>query len=122
STSKYINGHSDLIGGCLVKREPLTAVDRAIHKNLGGIPNAFDAWLALRGLRTFALRMEAHNRNGGIVARWLKNRPEISRVHYAGDPDHPQADVFKRQMRAGGALLSFELVGGARAATAFLDK
>lgn len=122
STTKYLNGHSDMIGGCVVKREPLTAKNRRIHKNLGGTVNAFDAWLVQRGLRTFALRMEAHNRNGGAVAAWLGRHSAVTKVHYAGDPNHPQAQLFRHQMRHGGALLSFELKGGAEAATRFIDQ
>ena len=121
STSKYLNGHSDMIGGCLVRKEPLSAMHRAIHKNLGGTVNALDAWLVLRGLRTFALRMEAHNRNGQAVADWLLRRPEIVRVHYPGLDSHPQRELFCRQMGHGGALLSFELAGGEVAACRFLD-
>jgi cystathionine beta-lyase/cystathionine gamma-synthase len=122
STSKYLNGHSDMIGGCVVRREGLSAAHRAIHKNLGGTVNALDAWLVLRGLRTFALRMEAHNRNGQAVAEWLVRRPEVARVHYPGLPSHPQAALFARQMKHGGALLSFELAGGEAAARRFLDR
>lgn len=122
STTKYLNGHSDMIGGCVVKREPLTAANRRIHKNLGGTVNALDAWLVLRGLRTFSLRLAAHNRNGEAVAAWLRVHPAVTRVHYAGDPAHPQADLVRRQMTHGGSLLSFELRGGAAAATRFLDR
>ncbi|MGH8018137.1 MAG: trans-sulfuration enzyme family protein [Opitutaceae bacterium] len=122
STSKYINGHSDMIGGCVVRREPLAPIHRAIHKNLGGTVNAIDAWLVLRGLRTFPLRMEAHNRNGLSVAEWLAGRPEVARVFYPGLAAHPQAELFRRQMKHGGALLSFELAGGEPAARRFLDR
>jgi cystathionine beta-lyase/cystathionine gamma-synthase len=122
STSKYLNGHSDMIGGCLVRKDPLSAMHRTIHKNLGGTVNALDAWLVVRGLRTFALRMEAHNRNGQAVAEWLLSRPEIARVHYPGLASYPQAELFRRQMRHGGALLSFELAGGEAAACQFLDR
>ncbi len=122
STSKYLNGHSDMIGGCVVRREPLAPVHRAIHKNLGGTVNAFDAWLVLRGLRTFPLRMEAHNRNGLAVAEWLAGRPEVARVFFPGLPAHPQAALFRRQMKHGGALLSFELAGGEPAARRFLNR
>lgn len=122
STSKYLNGHSDMIGGCLLRREPLSAMHRTIHKNLGGTVNALDAWLVLRGLRSFVLRMEAHNRNGQAVAEWLCRRPEVVRVHYPGLGSHPQAELFRRQMKHGGALLSFELAGGERAACRFLDR
>jgi cystathionine gamma-synthase len=122
STTKYLNGHSDMIGGCVVKREPLTPKNRRIHKNLGGTVNAFDAWLVLRGLRTFPLRMEAHNRNGQVTADWLARHPAVARVYYAGDPEHPQAALFRRQMKHGGSLFSFELKGGALAASRFLDR
>jgi cystathionine beta-lyase/cystathionine gamma-synthase len=122
STTKYLNGHGDLIGGCVIRREPLAKAHRTIHKNLGGTVNAFEAWLVLRGLRTFALRLEAHNRNAQAIAAWLATRPEVAAVHYPGFRSHPQADVFRRQMRHGGGLLSFELAGGATAATRFIDR
>ena len=122
STSKYLNGHSDMIGGCLVRRERLSVTQRTIQKNLGGTVNALDAWLVLRGLRTFALRMEAHNRNGQAVAEWLLRQTAVARVHYPEQSSHPQADLFRRQMKHGGALLSFELAGGKEAACRFLDR
>jgi cystathionine beta-lyase/cystathionine gamma-synthase len=122
STTKYLNGHGDLIGGCVIRREPLTSMDRAIHKNFGGTVNAMEAWLVLRGLRTFALRMEAHNRNAAAVAAWLERRPEISRVYYPGLASHPQSALFRRQMTHAGGLLSFELRGGEAAATRFIDR
>jgi cystathionine beta-lyase/cystathionine gamma-synthase len=122
STSKYLNGHSDMIGGCLVHRKPLSVSHRAIHKSLGGTVNALDAWLLIRGLRTFALRMEAHNRNGHAVAQWLSRRPEVSRVHFPGLDSHPQRELFRSQMEDAGALLSFELAGGEKAACRFLDR
>jgi cystathionine beta-lyase/cystathionine gamma-synthase len=122
STTKYLNGHADLIGGCLIRREPLAAIHRTIHKNLGGTVNASEAALVLRGLRTFALRMEAHNRNGEALARWLSGRPEIAQVHYPSLPAHPQAELVARQMRHGGGLLSFELADGEAAAVRFFDR
>ncbi len=122
STSKFINGHSDMIGGCLVKREPLLPSERAIHKNLGGTVNAFEAWLVLRGLRTFSLRMETHNRNGKAVAKWLHERPEVSQVNFPGLFSHPNLDLFDRQMKDNGALLSFELAEGEKAAQRFFDR
>lgn len=122
STSKYLNGHSDVIGGCVVRREPLAPIHRAIHKNLGGTVNALEAWLVLRGLRTFALRMEAHNRNGLAVAEWLQARDDVAGVHHPWLDTHPQRELARRQMRAGGALLSFELRGGEPAARRFLDR
>ena len=122
STTKYLNGHGDLIGGCLIRREPLTSVYRVIHKNLGGTVNASEAALVLRGLRTFALRMEAHNRNGAALAQWLSGRPEVEQVYFPGLPSHPQAELVRRQMTHGGGLLSFELTGGPAAVTRFFDR
>jgi cystathionine beta-lyase/cystathionine gamma-synthase len=122
STSKYLNGHSDMIGGCLISREPITAAQRSIHKNLGGTVNALEAWLVLRGLKTFAVRMERHNHNGKLVAEWLRRRPEVTQVNYPGLPTYPQNDLFHRQMKHAGALLSFELAGGEAAACRFLDR
>lgn len=122
STTKYLNGHGDLIGGCLIRRESLSSVHRTIHKNLGGTVNASEAALVLRGLRTFALRMEAHNRNGAALAHWLSVRPEVEQVYYPGLPSHPQAELVRRQMSHGGGLLSFELAGGEAAATRFFDR
>lgn len=121
STTKYLNGHADMIGGCVIRREPLSSLHRTLHKNLGGTVNALEAWLILRGLRTFALRMEAHNRNGLGVAQWLAGRPEIARVHYPALPSHPQLELFRRQMSHGGGVLSFELAGGETAACRFID-
>jgi hypothetical protein len=93
-----------------------------IHKNLGGTVNALDACLVLRGLRTFSLRMEAHNRNGEAVAEWLLRRPEVARVHYPGIALYSQTELFRRQMKHGSALLSFELSGGEQAACRSLDR
>lgn len=122
STTKYLNGHGDLIGGCVISRDPLTKAQRALHKNLGGTVNAFEAWLVLRGLRTFALRMTQHHRNAAAIVHWLAARPEVTAVHYPGFRTHPQPDIFKRQMRAGGGLLSFELTGGEPAAARFINR
>lgn len=122
STTKYLNGHGDLIGGCVIRREPLTGAHQAIHKNLGGTVNAFEAWLVLRGLRTLALRMAAHQRNAASLAAWLESRPEVVRVYYPGLPTHPQAELARRQMRHGGGLLSFELAGGEAAARRMIDR
>src|ERR1035437_6852266 len=108
--------------GISVRQTPEYAMHRTIHKNLGGTVNALDAWLVLRGLRTFALRMDAHNRIGQAVAEWLLRRPEVARVHYPGLASYPQAELFRRQMKHGGTLLSFELAGGQGAACRFLDR
>jgi cystathionine beta-lyase/cystathionine gamma-synthase len=122
STTKYLNGHSDLIGGCLIRREPLSTMHLTIHKNLGGTVNASEAALVLRGLRTFALRMEAHNGNGAQLASWLQARAEVSHFHFPGLPSHPQAKLVGEQMTHDGGLLSFEFAGGETAAARFFDR
>ncbi len=122
SLSKYLNGHSDLIGGCVVKREALSDADRSVHKNLGGTYNALEAWLAIRGIRTFTLRMRQHNGNAEAVVRWLHEHPAVATVHFAGSGGPEQRRIFERQMTHHGALVSFELHGGAEAARHFLDR
>lgn len=122
STSKFLNGHSDMIGGCVISRESLRPEHRSIHKNLGATINAMDAWLILRGLRTFALRMEAHNRNGSAVAQWLNERPEVSKVHHPALSQGEEFTLFEQQMAGGCPVLSFELHGGAETARNFLGK
>ena len=111
-----------MVGGCVVRREPLETRHRTIHKNLGGTVNALDAWLMNRGLRSFALRMEAHNRTGLAVAEWLVKHPAVSKVYYHGLPENPQAALYKKQMSGGSGLVSFELSGGEPAAKRFLDR
>jgi len=122
SLSKYLNGHSDMIGGCVIHKEALDEGQRAVHKNLGGTVNALDAYLLCRGLRTFPLRMAAHHSNAPRVAEYLAGHPRVARVYYPGLSDHPQANLVARQMKHPGALLSFELAGGERAARRFLDR
>lgn len=122
STTKYLNGHSDVVGGCLVKREALTPEDRRAHKSLGGTVNALEAWMVLRGMRTFALRMKAHNRNGKALADWLNQHPAVSKVFYPGLAEGRQREIFDQQMSGGSGLLSFELAGGGEAAARFLDR
>lgn len=122
SMSKYLNGHSDMIGGCVISRAALTPAEKSVHKNLGGTVNAMDAWLMHRGLRTFALRMEAHNSNGQAVAEFLAAHPAVGKVYFPGLPGNAQMELFRKQMKAGGALLSFELKGGEAVAIRFLDR
>ncbi len=122
STSKFLNGHSDMIGGCVVSREALSARQRSIHKNLGATINAIDAWLILRGLRTLALRMEVHNRNGESIAYWLNQQSEVTKVYYPTLGDSQSGAIFRKQMRSGGSLVSFDLRGGEAAARNFLRK
>ena len=117
STTKYIGGHSDVIGGAVVvDDEELEKRLQFTRNATGGVPGPWDAWLTLRGAKTLALRMREHERNAASVAEFLLGRPEIARVHYPGLPEHPGHELARRQMRGFGGMLAIELRGGAVAA------
>jgi methionine-gamma-lyase len=116
SATKYLGGHADLMGGIVVG--PTWLIDEArwrVAKLLGGVISADSAWLTLRGLRTLAVRMERHNVNAEEVARYLSAHRKVVAVHYPWLESHPQYELARRQMRAGGGVLSFELAGAAAA-------
>jgi len=120
STTKYIGGHSDMIGGAAITNDPALAETIKFHQNaVGGVPGPFDAWLALRGAKTLALRMREHERNAQAVAAFLSARDDVERVNYPGLVTHPQHALAKRQMRGYGGMLSFTLRGDASRAFAF---
>jgi cystathionine gamma-synthase len=113
STTKYIGGHSDVIGGALATSDESLAEAFAFHaKSMGGIAGPFDAWLTLRGLRTLAVRMDKHCDNAEAVADLLRGLPKVSRVFYPGLSDHPGHAVAAAQMRRFGGMVSFTVVGG----------
>jgi cystathionine beta-lyase/cystathionine gamma-synthase len=110
STTKYISGHSDVIGGAAITN------DAELHTHLfewnkawGAVPSPFDCWLSLRGVKTLACRMKCHGANAQAVAEFLSSHPKVARVHYPGLPEHPDHQVAKRQMRGFGGMLAFEL-------------
>ncbi|HEY1751113.1 MAG TPA: PLP-dependent transferase, partial [Caulobacteraceae bacterium] len=111
STTKYLNGHSDMIGGCAVVGEnpDLAAQLKFLQNAVGSISGPFDSFLALRGLKTLALRMERHCSSALKIARWLEARPEVSRVIYPGLESHPQHDLAKRQMHGFGGIVTVVL-------------
>ena len=110
STTKYLNGHSDVVGGIVVTNSDDVAEDlRFMQKATGGVPGPWDSWLVLRGTKTLHLRMEAHNRNGQRVAEWLESHSAVERVYYPGLASHEQHDLAKRQMRGFAGMVSFEL-------------
>jgi cystathionine gamma-synthase len=120
SATKYLGGHSDVIGGLIATRSDELAEQLRFHQNAAGaVPSPFDCWLLMRGIRTLALRMERASANASKIARWLTGRPEVARVHYPGLPDHPQRELVERQMRLPGAMVSFEMAAGDEAARAF---
>jgi cystathionine beta-lyase/cystathionine gamma-synthase len=124
SLTKYIGGHSDLIGGILIGSAERVAAAREIVVNTGGNANPFEAFLALRGLRTLVVRMERHSDNGLAVARGLEGQPGIARVLYPGLASHPQHDLAQRSLRDGraGGMMAVELSGGRGAAERFLER
>jgi cystathionine gamma-synthase len=120
SATKYLGGHSDVIGGLVATRSPELAERLRFHQNAAGaVPSPFDCFLVMRGMRTLALRMDRASSNALILARWLSERTDVERVHYPGLPDHPAAELVARQMRLPGAMLSFEMRGGEGAARRF---
>ena len=110
STTKYLNGHSDMVGGALLtSRDDLAERIAFLQNAAGGVPGPFDCWLALRGVKTLPLRMRAHCDNAMQLARWLDGRKDVTRVYYPGLPEHPQHELAKRQMSAFGGIISLEL-------------
>ena len=113
STTKYLSGHNQLIGGvAVVNRDDLKEHLGFIQKSVGAVPSPFDCWLTLLGIKTLALRMERHSRTGLEVARYLESHPLVERVSYPGLESHPQHAVAKRQMSGFSGMVSFELIGG----------
>jgi cystathionine gamma-lyase len=110
SSTKYLNGHSDVVGGVVATRDDEVAEDlRFLQKAAGAVPGPWDAWLVLRGTKTLHVRMETHNRNGQRVAEWLADRLGADRVFYPGLPTHPQHDLARRQMRGFTGMISIDV-------------
>lgn len=123
STTKYLGGHSDVVGGALVVADPALGDRLAFHQNaMGAVAGPFDAWLTLRGIRTLAVRMERHCTNAERIVARLAGHPAIAAVHYPGRPDHPGHAVAAAQMRRFGGMLSVTLHGGEPAAIAFAER
>ena len=122
STTKYINGHSDVVGGVLVTKEQELGETLAWWANCIGITgSAFDSFLALRGLKTLPIRMKQHQENAEKVAAFLKNHSAIDAIYYPGFTDHPGYDIAKKQQSGFGAMLSFEVKGGVDAVKKLFD-
>lgn len=122
STTKYINGHSDVVGGALITNDPLIAERIGFLQNaLGAAEAPFDCFLVLRGVKTLALRMEAHNANALAIARWLEAHPKIAQVLHPGLESHPQHELALRQTTGFGGTFSFRIKGGAEEARRFLE-
>lgn len=118
STTKYLSGHCDVMGGMVVAREANAVAERlrSVQTDCGAVPSPFDSWLALRGIRTLPWRMRAHCDNAATVATFLSTHPRVERVHYPGLPTDAGHAVAAKQMAAGGGMLSFIVRGGRREA------
>jgi cystathionine gamma-synthase len=122
STTKYLGGHSDVVGGFIGVADSALAERLAFLQNaLGAVPGPFDSWLVLRGLKTLALRMRRHCENAGRISSWLAEHEAVRRVHYPGLPDHPQHELAGRQMSDFGGMVSFEVDGGEEDARAVVE-
>ncbi|MDQ1322069.1 MAG: cystathionine gamma-synthase [Actinomycetota bacterium] len=123
STTKYIGGHSDVVGGALVTdSEELDAASGFLQNGAGAVPGPFDAYLTMRGCKTLELRMRRHSENAAAVAELLSGHPAVSRVLYPGLPDHPGHDVAARQMSGFGGMVSVRMRGGVQAAREFCSR
>jgi cystathionine gamma-synthase len=121
SATKYLGGHNDLMAGAVLASRDLVEAVRALQGVTGAVVSPFVAFLLVRGVKTFALRMERHNANAQALAEFLAAHPRVERVHYAGLPSHPEHDVAKRQMRGFGGVVSFEVRGDLAAASRVVD-
>jgi cystathionine gamma-synthase len=123
STTKYLGGHSDVVGGALVTADVALAEELAFHQNaMGAIAGPFDSWLVLRGIKTLAVRMDRHSLNAARVAEALNAHPKVVSVLYPGLASHPGHEVAAKQMRDFGGMVSFRVAGGERAAVEVCDR
>ncbi|WP_432097160.1 cystathionine gamma-synthase [Streptomyces sp. bgisy100] len=117
SMTKYMGGHSDVVGGALVVNDDALGEELAFHQNaMGAVAGPFDSWLVLRGIKTLAVRMDRHSLNAGRIAEMLVSHPKVTQVYYPGLPDHPGHEVAAKQMRGFGGMVSFRVEGGEEAA------
>jgi cystathionine gamma-synthase len=121
SATKYLGGHNDLMAGAVLGSRDIVDAVRGLQGVTGAVVSPFVAFLLVRGLKTFALRMERHNANAQALAEFLAAHPKVDRVHYAGLTSHPEHDVAKRQMRGFGGVVSFEVRGDLNAASRVVD-
>ncbi|MFE4913731.1 cystathionine gamma-synthase [Streptomyces sp. NPDC056652] len=123
STTKYMGGHSDVVGGALIVDDAELADELAYHQNaMGAVAGPFDAWLVLRGIKTLAVRMDRHSENATRVTEMLTAHPRVSKVLYPGLPEHPGHEVAAKQMKAFGGMISFQVEDGEEAAVAVCDR
>ncbi|MEV7612423.1 cystathionine gamma-synthase [Streptomyces sp. NPDC089799] len=117
SLTKYMGGHSDVVGGALVTADAALGEELAYHQNaMGAVAGPFDSWIVLRGIKTLAVRMDRHSENATRVAEMLTGHPKVTKVLYPGLPEHPGHEVAAKQMRSFGGMVSFQVAGGEEAA------
>jgi cystathionine beta-lyase len=122
STTKYLNGHSDVVGGAVLTSDAALAERlHFVQKSAGGVPSPFDCYMVLRGLKTLGVRMRQHVQSARGIADWLSSHGQVAKVHYPGLPSHPGHALAQRQMKGAGGMISFELKGGLDASRAFLS-
>ncbi len=122
SVTKYITGHSDVVGGAIMLNDKSLYEKIKFNQNaLGAIPSPFDCYLVLRGLKTLSLRMEKHQSNAFAIAEYLENHPKVERVYYPGLKSHPQYELSLKQAKGFGGMVSFEIKGGEKEAVQFLE-
>ncbi|WP_156723293.1 cystathionine gamma-synthase [Streptomyces apocyni] len=123
STTKYMGGHSDVVGGALVVSDAELGEELAYHQNaMGAVAGPFDAWLVLRGIKTLAVRMDRHSENAARIVDMLSSHARVTRIHYPGLPEHPGHETAAKQMKAFGGMVSFQVAGGEEAAVAVCDR
>ncbi|MFE7774051.1 cystathionine gamma-synthase [Streptomyces sp. NPDC057445] len=117
SLTKYMGGHSDVVGGALVTADEELGEELAYHQNaMGAIAGPFDSWIVLRGIKTLAVRMDRHSANAARIAEMLTKHPQVTRVLYPGLPEHPGHEIAAKQMKDFGGMVSFQVAGGEQAA------
>ena len=122
STTKYLSGHNQIIGGVLItNNEELSEKFKFIQKTVGAVPSPFDCWLTLLGIKTLSLRMNRHCENAQAIGEFLESHPKVERVTYPGLPSHPQHDIAKEQMDGYSGMISMELKGGIQAGIALMN-
>jgi cystathionine gamma-lyase len=122
STTKYLGGHSDVVGGAVIGAKELLEPIKFYQNAAGGVPGPFDSYLVLRGLKTLAVRMDRHCENATVLADWIAKHPSVAKVYYPGLADHPGHQVAAKQMRAYGGMISLKLRGGIPAARNFMTR
>ncbi|MFC8275187.1 cystathionine gamma-synthase [Streptomyces sp. NPDC057271] len=117
SLTKYMGGHSDVVGGALVTADEALGEELAYHQNaMGAVAGPFDSWIVLRGIKTLAVRMDRHSENAGKIVEMLTQHPKVTQVLYPGLPEHPGHEIAAKQMKAFGGMISFRVEGGEEAA------